>query len=508
MPTLPRPSSPAQTAPAAVGGWRFDTSYLTLPDRLFVRQAPVPVRDPQMALFNQPLADSLGLDLSGLSGPDLARLLSGTTLPPGATPLAQAYAGHQFGHFALLGDGRAILLGEHLTPDGQRVDIQLKGSGRTPFSRRGDGRAALGPMLREYILSEAMYALGIPTTRSLAVTTTGEAVMRDHVLPGAVLVRTAASHIRVGTFEFAAAHTDRQTLEALIRHTLARHYPGRAAPDAPVAEAARALLEAVIERQCALIADWMRVGFIHGVMNTDNMTLSGETIDYGPCAFLDAYDPATVFSSIDRGGRYAFGNQQAIAVWNLARLAETLLPVLVPPHLAQDDPAVDWLHALFETLEDRFDRQWQAVLADKFGLPAGGPRDLTTAGLAAMQADGADYTNTFSALTDAALARRDTGTAPACPFASPALQRWYADWAAAPTTPDRAARMAAANPRRIPRNHQVEAVLSAATESGDLRPLHRLLAALATPYLADAAHAAYTLPPTPQERVYQTFCGT
>lgn len=507
---MPAPSAPAgpRSAPAAPQGWRFDTTYLALPERLYVRQAPVPVRDPQMALLNQDLAADLGLDFSGLSGPDLARLLSGSTLPPGATPLAQAYAGHQFGHFTLLGDGRAILLGEHLTPDGRRVDIQLKGSGRTPFSRRGDGRAALGPMLREYILSEAMHALGIPTTRSLAVTTTGEAVMREHVLPGAVLVRTAASHIRVGTFEFAAAHTDRQTLEALIRHTLTRHYPGLAAPDTPVAEAARTLLEAVIDRQCALITGWLRVGFIHGVMNTDNMTLSGETIDYGPCAFLDAYDPATVFSSIDRGGRYAFGNQPVIARWNLARLAETLLPVLAPPHAGPDSPALDWVHALFDSLPDRFDRQWQIVLADKFGLPDGAAQDLITDGLAAMQADGADYTNTFSALTDAALIRRDTGAAPACPFQTAALQRWYTHWAATPATPDCAERMAAANPRRIPRNHQVEAALSAATETGDLRPLHRLLAALATPYHADPAHTAYTLPPTPQERVFQTFCGT
>ncbi|GAB3117022.1 protein adenylyltransferase SelO [Novispirillum itersonii] len=509
-PPLPSSGLPVPGPLPSPGGWRFDTTYLSLPERLYVRQAPLPVRDPHMALFNQPLAEALGLDLSALPEPDLARLLSGTSLPPGATPLAQAYAGHQFGHFTLLGDGRAILLGEHLTPDGQRVDLQLKGSGRTPFSRRGDGRAALGPMLREFILSEAMHALRIPTTRSLAVTTTGEAVLRDDVLPGAVLVRTAASHIRVGTFEFAAAHTDRHTLESLIRYTLARHYPGTVAADAPVAEAARALLEAVIDRQCSLITHWLRVGFIHGVMNTDNMTLSGETIDYGPCAFLDAYDPATVFSSIDRGGRYAFGNQPAIARWNLARLAETLLPVLAPPHAVADGTGLEWVHALFDSLPERFDRHWQATLADKFGLPADAPRRLITAGLEAMQADEADYTNTFAALTDAARQRRQTGaaTVPACPFLTPALTRWYADWATAPAAPDQADRMAAANPRRIPRNHQVEAALTAATDSGDLRPLHRLLAALATPYQDAPEHVAYTLPPQPQERVYQTFCGT
>ena len=497
MPVAPAASPPTRQP----GGWCFDTTYLSLPGRLYVRQAPVPVRDPQMALFNRPLAAALGLSLEDLPEEDLARLLSGTTVPPGATPLAQAYAGHQFGHFALLGDGRAILLGEHLTPDGQRVDIQLKGSGRTPFSRRGDGRAALGPMLREFILSEAMHALGIPTTRSLAVTTTGEAVLRDHVLPGAVLVRTAASHIRVGTFEFAAAHTDPATLEALIRHTLGRHYPGLVSDEAPAAEAAAALLTAVIDRQCSLITHWLRVGFIHGVMNTDNMTLSGETIDYGPCAFLDSYDPATVFSSIDHGGRYAFGNQPAIARWNLARLAETLLPVLAP------GGDLTWVQTLFDRLPEQFDRQWQQCLTDKFGLSADAPRDLITAGLAAMQADEADYTNTFAALTDARQQQEQTGTAP-CPFHTPALRRWYQDWAAAAAPPGSAARMAAANPRRIPRNHQVEAVLTAATETGDLRPLHRLLEALTEPYRDDPDHIAYTLPPAPQERVYQTFCGT
>ncbi|MFM8230840.1 MAG: protein adenylyltransferase SelO, partial [Chthoniobacterales bacterium] len=304
-------------------GWNFDNSYARLPDALFSRVAPVPVTQPGLAVLNENLATELGLDVAALreSGTEI---FAGNTVPKGAEPIAQAYAGHQFGHFTNLGDGRAILLGEQIAPGGSRFDIQLKGSGQTPYSRCGDGRAVLGPMLREYIISEAMHALGIPTTRSLAVATTGEQIAREELLPGAVLTRVAASHIRVGTFEYANALGDRAALEALTRHTLRRHYPELAGADNP----ALALFEGVLERQAKLVAQWVCVGFVHGVMNTDNMALSGETIDYGPCAFIDTYDPATVFSSIDRGGRYAYGNQPNIAHWNLARLAEALLPLI------------------------------------------------------------------------------------------------------------------------------------------------------------------------------------
>ncbi|HWN93837.1 MAG TPA: YdiU family protein, partial [Methylomirabilota bacterium] len=306
------------------GGWRLDHSYARLPERLFVRVKPTAVAKPEVVLLNRPLAEQIGLDPAVLSAPENAGWFTGNTLPPGAEPIAQAYAGHQYGNFVLLGDGRAILLGEQLTPRGERFDIQLKGPGRTPFSRRGDGRAALGPMLREYIISEAMHALGIPTTRSLAVAVTGEPVFRETTLPGAVLTRVAASHIRVGTFEWAAAKNDMEALRALVDYTLQRHYPEVPRTDNP----ARTLLQAVIQRQAALIARWQLVGFVHGVMNTDNMSLSGETIDYGPCAFMDANHSETVFSSIDQHGRYAYGNQSSIAHWNLSRLASALLPLL------------------------------------------------------------------------------------------------------------------------------------------------------------------------------------
>ena len=307
-------------------GWRFDNSYARLPEAFYTRVNPTPVAQPRLVLFNAPLARSLGLDPAAFDGPEAAALFVGNQIPPGAEPIAQAYAGHQFGNLTRLGDGRAILLGEHRTPAGDRFDIQLKGAGPTRYSRSGDGRAALGPMLREYLISEAIHALGIPTTRSLAVATTGEPVFREQTLLGAVLTRVAASHIRVGTFEYFAAQGQTDALRLLADYTLRRHFPERAASDHPALD----LLQEVMERQAKLIAHWMRVGFVHGVMNTDNMALSGETIDYGPCAFIDAYDPATVFSSIDHQGRYAFGQQPAIAAWNLARLAEALLPILHP----------------------------------------------------------------------------------------------------------------------------------------------------------------------------------
>ncbi|MDO9632433.1 MAG: YdiU family protein, partial [Humidesulfovibrio sp.] len=313
---------PAKTTPSQ--GWNFDNTYARLPESLHVRMNPVPVRAPKLVLFNRPLAEALGLAPQEMDGEAGIAVFAGNRLPEGAEPLAQAYAGHQFGHFTMLGDGRAILLGEHVTPAGERFDIQLKGSGQTAFSRLGDGRAALGPMLREYLISEAMHALGIPTTRSLAVVSTGEAVYREDSLPGAILTRVAASHLRVGTFQYAASRGDGEALRALADYTIKRHYPELAEAGNPYL----ALLHAVMERQASLVASWLHVGFIHGVMNTDNMSLCGETIDYGPCAFLDTYAPDTVFSSIDQAGRYAYGNQPHMAQWDLARFAETLLPLL------------------------------------------------------------------------------------------------------------------------------------------------------------------------------------
>src|SRR5687767_15110200 len=313
-----------ESVSCAAAGWRLEHSYAQLPPLFHVSVAPTPVRAPRLVILNLPLAEMLGLDVAALAGEQGAAVFAGNQLPPGANPIAQAYAGHQYGHFTTLGDGRAILLGEQITPRGERFDIQLKGAGPTPYSRRGDGRAAFGPMLREYIISEAMHALGIPTTRSLAVALTGEQILRQTLVPGAVLTRVAASHLRVGTFEWAAARGDHAALRALLDYTVRRHFPELAAAENP----ARALLETVIERQANLLSRWMLIGFVHGVMNTDNMAISGETIDYGPCAFMDAYHPATAFSSIDAHGRYAYGNQPAIAQWNLARFAETLLPLL------------------------------------------------------------------------------------------------------------------------------------------------------------------------------------
>ncbi len=381
------------SVPPLAAGWRLDHSYARLPDCLFARVSPTPVAAPHLVLLNRPLAEHLGLDPATLGAPENAGWFTGNTLPPGASPIAQAYAGHQYGHFVILGDGRAILIGEQLTPRGERFDIQLKGSGRTPFSRRGDGRAALGPMLREYIISEAMHALGIPTTRSLAVAVTGEPVFRETTLPGAVLTRVAASHIRVGTFEWAAARNDLDALRALVDYTLQRHYPELKDAEHPVP----ALLQAVIERQAALIARWQLVGFVHGVMNTDNMALSGETIDYGPCAFMDAYNPATVFSSIDHHGRYAYGNQPSIAHWNLSRLASALLPLMHE----DEKEAVNMANEILRTFPNHFGAHWLAGLRAKLGLFNEEPDDEALANdlLGAMQEHGGDFTNTFRDLS-------------------------------------------------------------------------------------------------------------
>ena len=495
---MPRDTA-SSPPPADDAGWRLEHAYATLPASLHTAVEPTPVNAPRLVLFNAPLAISLGLDPAALENDTGAALFAGNILPPGASPLAQAYAGHQFGHFNQLGDGRALLLGEQRTPDGRLFDIQLKGPGPTPYSRRGDGRAALGPMLREYVISEAMHALGIPTTRSLAVAATGEDVWREAgALPGAVLTRVAASHVRVGTFAFAAAERDAAALGALIAHTLQRHYPDVAASEP--ANPALALLEAVIERQAALLAQWMAVGFVHGVMNTDNMALSGETIDYGPCAFLDAYDPETVFSSIDRQGRYAYGNQPTIALWNLTRLAESILPLIDP----EETPAVTQATAALNLFPVRYDHHWLALHRKKLGLFTAEPTDeaLIKDLLTWMQQNRADFTHTFATL-DPDSTSHD---------ADPVFAAWRKQWRARlDRQPDSAAESAtlraAHNPAVIPRNHLVESALDAATH-GDLGELTALLAALATPYDHLHTPAAYRAPPPADAPPYRTFCGT
>jgi uncharacterized protein YdiU (UPF0061 family) len=477
-------------------GWNFDHSYARLPAMLHEHLEPTAVREPRMVVFNHALAESLGLNASALA--DRAAIFAGNELPEGAEPLAQAYAGHQYGNFTGLGDGRAILLGEQITPKGERFDVQLKGSGPTPFSRRGDGRAALGPMLREYIISEAMHALGIPTTRSLAVMTTGEKVFRQASLPGAVLTRIAASHIRVGTFEWAAAHGDKEALGALADYTLQRHYPELASAEAPYL----ALLEAVMERQARLIAQWQCVGFIHGVMNTDNVALSGETIDYGPCAFMDAFDPATVFSSIDRNGRYAYGNQPQIGQWNLARLAEALLPLL---H-ANEKQAVEIANAAIEGFKPTFEQHWLAGMRAKLGLftEEDADRALIETLLAWMKEQKADFTNTF---------RNLGGTGNTMFNDDPAFAAWHVQWQQRlrqqPQSADEVwEHMRAHNPAVIPRNHKVEEALAAASERGDLSLLQRLLEALAKPYEDREGQCEYRAASGLEAGVYQTFCGT
>jgi len=490
--------------------WRLEHSYADLPALFHAPATPSPVRNPQLVVFNSPLAAELGLAATRLNSPEGAAIFAGNALPEGARPLAQAYAGHQFGHFTALGDGRAILLGEQITPDDGRLDIQLKGAGQTPYSRRGDGRAALGPMLREYIVSEAMHALGIPTSRSLAVVATGEPVVRERLLPGAVLTRVAASHLRVGTFEWAAAHRDTAALGALADYTVRRHYPEAAAAAHPHL----ALFDAVVERQASLLAQWQLVGFIHGVMNTDNMSLAGETIDYGPCAFMDTYDPATVFSSIDQQGRYAYDNQPAIAQWNLARLAEAMLPLFD----ADQTRAVGLANAAIERFATRFEREWLTGMRAKLGLFTEDTedKDLIDALLGWMHRQQADFTNTFRALssgsTESHLGRaRGDGRADAAREDDEFqawLQRWQTRLQRQPQPPAEAhALMRRHNPAVTPRNHKVEEALAAA-ERGDLAVLQQLLDALATPFDHRRELPEFSTPPASGGRGYQTFCGT
>jgi uncharacterized protein YdiU (UPF0061 family) len=493
---MPTPHLEALEADAV--GWRFDNTYARLPEAFHAPASAAAFRAPRVVLVNHPLAAQMGLDLHALPPEVAAAVFTGQALPPGGHPIAQAYAGHQYGGFTMLGDGRAILLGEHRTPDGRLLDIQLKGPGRTRFSRGGDGLAALGPMLREYVLSEAMAALGIPTTRSLAVAVTGEMVRRERMLRGAVLTRVAASHLRVGTFEYAAAFHGPEAVRVLADYAIERHDPELA--DAP--RKYLGFLRAVAGRQAELIARWQLVGFIHGVMNTDNMAISGETIDFGPCAFMNAYDPATVYSSIDRGGRYSYGNQPRIALWNLARLAESLLPLI-------DDDPEKGVAAAMEVLNAfpaDYQRHWLAGMRRKLGLATeeDGDEALAQSLLDWMRAAGADFTNTFRALSsDEALSHE--------PYREEGFQAWLARWRerlgreGADLEPARAV-MRGANPVVIPRNRKVEEALAAA-EADDLGPLHRLLEALAHPYGQRPGLEPYQAS-DPDPPGYRTFCGT
>ncbi|MFZ5598693.1 MAG: protein adenylyltransferase SelO [Bacillota bacterium] len=481
-------------------GWNFDNSYARLPELFYTRVKPTPVRSPKLVVLNHPLAAALGLNVQVLQSDDGVAVLAGNRIPEGALPLAQAYAGHQFGHFTMLGDGRAHLLGEQINPRGERFDIQLKGSGETPYSRGGDGRAALGPMLREHIISEAMHALGIPTTRSLGVVTTGESVIRETKLPGAILTRVAASHVRVGTFQYVAKWGTVEDLQTLADYTLQRHFP-----DADTdGNQYLSLLQAVIKRQAALIAKWQLVGFIHGVMNTDNMTISGETIDYGPCAFMNAYDLATVFSSIDTRGRYAFGNQPPIAAWNLARFAETLLPLLYD----DQTQAVELAQDAISNFAELYHCNWLGGMRAKLGIFNEEPQDesLIEDFLGMMQKYQADYTNTFIALTFDK--RSDTDL-----FGSTEFAQWYELWQArlGRQQESRASSnelMQKNNPALIPRNHRVEEALEAAVKQGDYSVMERLLDVLSRPYAHSPEQAAYSTSPAPSTRPYRTFCGT
>jgi serine/tyrosine/threonine adenylyltransferase len=481
-------------------GWNFNNTYLGLPQAFYVRQNPVPVPMPKLVVFNVALAKFLGLNPEALKGDAGAAVFAGNSIPEGAEPLAQAYAGHQFGNFTMLGDGRAILLGEQVTAKGERFDIQYKGSGRTPFSRQGDGRAALGPMLREYIISEALHALGIPTTRSLAVVTTGEKVFRETVLQGAILTRTATSHIRVGTFEYAAARGNPNEIRALADYTIGRHFPDLTATANPYL----ALLEAVVKRQASLVARWLMVGFVHGVMNTDNMALGGETIDYGPCAFMDAYDPETVFSSIDHNGRYAYGRQPQIVQWNLARFAETLLPLI------HEDPHEAELMAgeAIAGFSDTFQNRWLAGMRAKLGLsnPETDDSILVKDLLDCMHRHGADFNNTFRDLASGLLPE-------ASMFRAPDFKQWYERWQVRlkrqPGSREASRRlMKTHNPAVIPRNHRVEAALEAAVERADFSVMEKLVGVLSQPYQDPPQQAGYHLPAPPTAKPYRTFCGT
>ena len=480
-------------------GWRFDNTYSRLPDTMLSRITPIPVKAPKIVILNHSLSSKLGLDFSTASDENLALIFSGNLLPEGSDSIAQAYAGHQFGYFTILGDGRAIIIGEHLSKNNKRFDIQFKGSGKTPYSRSADGRAALGPMLREYIISEAMHSLGISTTRSLAVVKTGENVIRETPLPGAILTRVAASHIRVGTFQYVAATEDEKNLKTLFNYTIDRHYPNIKESKTPAID----LLKNVIEKQTKLVIDWMRVGFIHGVMNTDNMAISGETIDYGPCAFMDTYDPETVFSSIDHNGRYAYFNQPGITKWNLARFAETLLPLIDK----NKNKAIKLATEIINNFGEIYKKNWLEMMRKKLGLIGEKDKDekLINDLLSLMHKHKADYTNTFCSLMNENVQNDKT-------FNNKEFICWHQKWKKRLTknnnsTEESLKLMRSTNPIVIPRNHKVEEVLEAANK-GDLNPFHDFLKILEKPYEKQIKTKNYQSPAPPSEKKYQTFCGT
>jgi uncharacterized protein YdiU (UPF0061 family) len=487
----------------------FDNSYAQLPERFFARVPPTPVSEPSLIRLNEHLAFELGLSPERLATPEGIEVLAGNRVPEGAEPLAMAYAGFQFGSWVpQLGDGRAILLGEVIDREGVRRDVQLKGSGRTPFSRSGDGRAALGPVLREYIISEAMAALGIPTTRSLAAVVTGERIRRETYLPGAVLTRVAQSHIRVGTFQFFAGRRDEPGVRVLAEHVIARHYPEAAESDNPIL----ALLGAVIERQAELVARWQLVGFIHGVMNTDNMSIAGETIDYGPCAFMDSYHPDTVYSSIDRRGRYAYGNQPSIAQWNLAGLANALLPLIAD----DEDTAVELATEMIQSFPTRFAQYHRPGLHRKIGLTEAreGDTELAQDLLARMAENAADFTLTFRRLGDLIDSTSKSDEWVSGLFEDPAaFDEWAARWRRRLGSETRSpvelqSDMRVVNPAFIPRNHRVEEAIKAAVEQGDFEPFEQLIEVLASPYEGQPSREHYAEPPRPDQIVRETFCGT
>ena len=480
-------------------GWHFDNTYSKLPDTMISRLAPIPVKKPELVVLNHSLSKELGLDFSTTNEENLALMFAGNLLPEGSESIAQAYAGHQFGYFTMLGDGRAIVIGEHLSKNNKRFDIQFKGSGKTPFSRNGDGRAALGPMLREYIISEAMHGLKIPTTRSLAVVKTGENVIRETPLPGAILTRVATSHIRVGTFQYVTMMKDEKNLKTLVDYTIDRHYPNIKDSDSPALD----LLKIVIEKQTKLVTDWMRVGFIHGVMNTDNMAISGETIDYGPCAFMDTYDPETVFSSIDQHGRYAYFNQPGITKWNLARFAETLIPLI-------DNDKVKAIQIATKTINnfvEVYNKNWLEMIRSKLGLFGEEKKDKSLINdlFSWMQKNKADHTNTFCFLMNENIQEDKI-------YNDQSFLNWKQQWQERlklhNNSPEKSLKlMRSANPLVIPRNHKVEEVLEAANND-DLNPMKNLLKVLEKPYESQEGISEYQFPAPPSDKKYQTFCGT
>jgi len=480
-------------------GWHFDNTYSKLPKSFLENIKPVPVKDPKLIILNKNLAEQLNLDFSKFSDTDLAKMFSGNSLPEGSETIAQAYAGHQFGHFTMLGDGRAVMLGEHLDKENKRFDIQFKGSGRTSFSRSGDGRAVLGPMLREYIISEAMHALNIPTTRSLAVVSTGEEVIREQMLPGAILTRVASSHIRVGTFQYIAATQNADDLKTLFNYTIDRHYPEIKDSKTKALD----LLNLLMQKQCELVINWMRVGFIHGVMNTDNMTVSGETIDYGPCAFMDHYHPQTVFSSIDQNGRYSYNNQPRITKWNLARFAECIIPLI-----DQDEQkAISIATETINNFEKLYEEKWLNMMRDKLGLFGEDKDDkhLIFELLTWMENNKADFTNTFCNLMDIQSIKDPI-------YQNQEYLNWTAKWKKRleknNTEKEKYLElMRSVNPIFIPRNHKVEEALKDASEN-KLETLNQLLEVIKYPYKDNGMLMDYQRPMSNENGDYKTFCGT